>query len=445
MRRKTNIRFSVAAWFIAAVSCFFFPAPMASAAGKVAILGTGIVSSQGLDVSSFWHQLTSRKASVGPVSHFPLEADYPFRVAAEVPKKDEALLGELASCPDLLLRQSRRGPVTMKRQDLLAVWAAQEARRSAFFDVASRQWRAPLETERIGAIIGSTMGGPVRAGTANGKMLANYQFCATSAVTYALGLDAFSLSVSGACASGLQAIVAGAIALKADQADVMYVGGTDAQTTRDAFESRNGILSRANVARPFAQEADGIVLGEGAAVLVATTEAHARTRGYVPVATVEGFQSLVGGENTDVPDAEWVARVVRSALSNARIPVDALDGNNTVILAHGPGNPKGDVPELRGIQQVFGPDARRIPIVSLASWLGHPLGPAGAFRAVAAVEILRHRWVFGNLQLGTRHPGHEELHLPGPEGLALPGVRYVIALSLGLGGNYACVVFGKSL
>jgi 3-oxoacyl-[acyl-carrier-protein] synthase II len=417
---------------------------LAVAKVKIVVLGTGIVNSQGMTVEEFWKNFETGTPSIAPIRGFPLEENDPFRVAAEVPKSDFALMQGLAACPQVLLRRSRKDQslTSMKRQDLFAVWAANEARERAFFDRASQKWKKHPEGERAGSIIGATLGGPIRGGAANGRMLANYQHCSTSAVTYALGLDNFSFSISGACASGLQAIIAGATSLKADMADVMYLGASDAQTTRDAVESRNGILSRANLSQPFDQSAKGIVIGEGAGVIVTSTEHHATANGYLPIATIEGFSSLLGGEDTDVPDPAFVSKVLLNALANAGIPLEEINGDNTALLAHGPGNPKGDIPELKGIQLALGEDARRIPIVSLASWIGHPLGPAGAFRAVAAVEILKQRWVFGNLNLNKRHDGFDKLILPGPDGLSLPNVKYVIVLSLGLGGNYACVVFG---
>ncbi|MEZ4750416.1 MAG: beta-ketoacyl synthase N-terminal-like domain-containing protein [Bdellovibrionota bacterium] len=406
-----------------------------AAPSSIVVVGAGVVSPIGQNTTQFWANLRTRTSGIAPVRLFKPAQDYPFQYSAEVPLANGHLEAYLGTCPHVVMRLA-----SIDRQSLLAVKASEEAVLSAGLlqeDPEKKTWRLNLPADRVGVAIGSTLGGPLTERAAGSRLLMGQMFRAPSEVAFALGADGFATCPVAACASGLHATIVAAQTLRASDADVMLAGATDSQISEASFTSRSAVLSRTGTVRPFDKDADGIVLGEGAAVVALTRRDYAEQSGLKVRATIAGYAARIGGNDLTRLYAELVARTMRDAIEKAEIgPADI-----GAVFAHAPGTPVGDEAELKAIQHVFG--LQRVPIVSLSSRLGHPLGPAGSMRLVAALNALETQFLPGNLNLNSPRPGSEVLHFVGKDGMELKEVRYILINSYGFGGHYSSMVLER--
>ena len=216
---------------------------------------------------------------------------------------------------------------------------------------------------------------------------------AAGQISIQFGLQGPNFATVSACASGAHAIGEALRLIRAGDADLMIAGGSEATITpmalagfgnARALSTRNDDPPRAS--RPFDAERDGFVIGEGAAVLVLESEAHARRRGAAPVAELCGYGASGDAYHMTAPcvDGAGAARAMRRALDDARLPADHVQHVN----AHGTSTPAGDPAEVAAIKTVFGEHARRLTVSSTKSMTGHLLGAAGGIEAVAVALTL---------------------------------------------------------
>ena len=214
-------------------------------------------------------------------------------------------------------------------------------------------------------------------------MLANM---AAARIAIAYGITGYSSSISTACSSGAQSIAEGLRLIRGGEADVVVCGGFDAPlhpTIAAAFANARALSRRwedpAQASRPFDRRRNGVVLGEGAGVVVLERAADADARG------IAGYADLIGwGAATDAhhpttprPDGAGAAACMRRAIADGGLTPADVDHVN----AHGTGTPLGDVAEARAINTVFG--AHRPAVSSIKGLTGHLLGGSGAVEAVA--------------------------------------------------------------
>jgi len=327
--------------------------------GRVFITGTGVISPLGNSTETFWTNLIAGKSGAGPITRFDVSA-YPTRFACEV--KDFSTEG------------------IIDRKD--------------------------ADRARAGVIIGSGIGGmetfedqhaalmnkgPGRVSPFFIPMM--IVDMAAGQISIRFGLKGPNFATVSACASGAHAIGEALRLIRAGDADVMIAGGSEATITpmalagfgnARALSTRNDDPPRAS--RPFDAERDGFVIGEGSAVLVLESEAHARRRGATPVAELCGYGASGDAYHMTAPcvDGAGAARAMRRALDDARLPIDHVQHVN----AHGTATPAGDPAEVAAIKTVFGEHARRLAVTSTKSMTGHLLGAAGGIEAVAVALTL---------------------------------------------------------
>jgi 3-oxoacyl-(acyl-carrier-protein) synthase len=169
--------------------------------------------------------------------------------------------------------------------------------------------------------------------------------------------------------------------------DVAVTGGADSlsRLTYSGFNALRAVDERP--CRPFRADRAGMSLGEGAAVLVLETEAHAFSRGARPVAELRGAGASCDANHMTAPQPEGVgaALAMRRALEDAGVDRDDV----AFVNVHGTGTPLNDAAEAAALASVFGDRAARIPLTATKASVGHLLGSAGAIEAVAAVLCLR--------------------------------------------------------
>jgi 3-oxoacyl-[acyl-carrier-protein] synthase II len=332
------------------------------------ITGLGVVSPIGADVETFWAALLAGTTGAAPVESFDTSG-FPSRIGCEV----RGLALESASEP-------RPG-----RAALLASAAGRQALA-----------QAGLAGSEAGLALGTTMGEScwleawdpvdVRSGTVPAEELVRSGPDQVGRdVASELGLGGRVVVLAGACAAGNYALGHALDLIRLGRADAVLAGGTDA-FSRVAFTgfARLGALA-AETCRPFSADRDGLVLGEGAAMLVVESATGAAARGAEPLAELAGIGLSGDAFHIVSPDplGRGAARAMEAALEDA----GADRGEIGYLSAHGTGTAANDRAEVAAARTVF--DTTGPPMSSIKALTGHGLGAASALEAVACVQALR--------------------------------------------------------
>jgi 3-oxoacyl-[acyl-carrier-protein] synthase II len=248
-----------------------------------------------------------------------------------------------------------------------------------------------------------------------------------------------------ACATGNHCIGDAFRLIQRDEADVMVAGGAEAAITplgvagfasAKALSFRNDEPTRAS--RPFDQDRDGFVLGEGAGVLVLEELEHARRRGARIYAEVIGYAMNSDAYHITAPpeEGEGAVRCMELALKDAGIAKNQVG----YINAHGTST-MADAIETKAIKQVFGEQAFRIPVSSTKSMTGHLLGAAGGIEAIFSILAIHHGLLPPTINLEHPDPACDLDYVPNKVRAA--SLAVALSNSFGFGGVNACVLFGR--
>jgi 3-oxoacyl-[acyl-carrier-protein] synthase II len=256
-----------------------------------------------------------------------------------------------------------------------------------------------------------------------------------NAVSEELGLLGESLTIATACSASNYAIGYGYDLLVTGAADVVVAGGADSVCRwAHAGFYRLGALT-GSVCAPFDRDRSGILTGEGGAVLLLETFEHARARGGRIYAELLGYGLNCDADHPVSPHAASIAECMRLAHRNAGVKPDEID----YICAHGTGTPANDLVEGRAILEVFGP--KPPPVSSIKSMIGHTMGAACGFGAIAAVTAIHHGFLPPTVNWSTPDPQLAGID-PVP-GRARPAtVRVAQNDGFAFGGNNAIVMLG---
>ena len=253
---------------------------------------------------------------------------------------------------------------------------------------------------------------------------------AASAVSTHFGAKGVAYSPVSACASSAHAIGQAFEAIRSGQADAILAGGADAPLTFGiilAWESMR-VLSVDNehpegAARPFSADRKGLVLAEGAAVLVLEAMDHAHKRGASILGEVVGFGITSDAGHLTDPSADGAARAMKLAIGSEEIDY---------INAHGTGTRANDATETAAVKSVFGDRAYRIPISSTKSMHGHAMGASGAIEIVSSLVALNDGIIPPTINLNTPDPACDLDYVPNH---AREGrIRTFLSNSFGFGG-----------
>jgi 3-oxoacyl-[acyl-carrier-protein] synthase II len=258
------------------------------------------------------------------------------------------------------------------------------------------------------------------------------------AVAVRLGLHGPSALLSPACAAASSAIASAAQRIRDGDADVMLAGATDALTEVVFAGFHSMRLLAEDACRPFSSGRRGLVLSEGAAILVLESEPHARDRGVSVLARLSGWGLSCDAAHPTTPGIDGVLRAMTAALQDACLSPEDLDQ----VSAHGTGSASNDAAEARAIATLLGERLPHVPITAIKGTTGHTEGAAGAFGAAAALLSL-HRDMLPPLA-GYAEP---DSTLPSLR-LSLNGSehyegRSVLVNASGFGGANAALLFEK--
>ncbi|GJE19365.1 beta-ketoacyl-[acyl-carrier-protein] synthase family protein [Methylobacterium marchantiae] len=343
---------------------------------NVVVSGIGVTCPSGLDLETYWASLTAGRPCFTPVRALP-DSDI---IAAEI---DGSV--DFSGLPISV-------PGACDRNAVLAVSAAGHALADAGLTLGS------VAPERIAVILGNGGGGLMSLDTQYERLFAEnkrpHPFSVVRAmgsssaswVSIAYGAQGPCFVIASACASATHAIGVAAQLVRSGIVDVAITGGTEAPLSRGTLLAWNGmkIMSRTGC-RPFSRDRDGLVVGEGAGILVLEREVHARARGCLPKVALAGFGSGADAGDIVAPTVDGMVRAMRAALADA----DLAASDIAYVNAHGTGTRANDLTEVRALREVFGAGTVP-PVSSTKGTTGHALGAAGALEAVATVLAMTH-------------------------------------------------------
>ena len=347
---------------------------------KVVITGLGAVSGLGLNATTFWEALIAGQSAIRPLI-LPIE-DIKISIGALVPEFDPE---SHFSSEELTL---------LDRFSLLAVIAAREAVNDAGLACGEDS------IARAAAIIGSGCGGK-HTDEATYDHLYKQQrsrahpltipkgmpSAAASMVSKHLGIKGPTFALASACASGSHAIIQGCTMIQSGMVDVALVGASDAPFTFGLLKSWEALRVATNdTCRPFCADRSGIVLGEGAGMLLLESEQHAKGRGARIYAELAGCGMTSDAGHVTRPDVSGIANTIDSALQHAGICLEQVD----YVNAHGTGTAVNDAAETKAIRQAFGHHANNLAVSATKSMHGHALGASSALELVATTLATHH-------------------------------------------------------
>ena len=350
---------------------------------RVVVTGLGVISPLGNDIDTFWRRLVAGESGVGPITRFD-STDFKVHIAAEV--KDFV-------AEDFIDKRQ------VRRLDLFSRYAVAAAKLAA----ADAEFDPRPEADRVGAVIGSGVGGLQTLHTEIDKLLTKgpdrvnpllvpmmIPNMGAAHVSLELGTKGPLSATVTACAAGSDAIGYAARIIRHGYAEVMFAGGSEAPVSPVAvagFAAARALSLRnddpEHASRPFDGGRDGFVIGEGAGCLVLESLEHAQARGARIYAELAGAGMSSDAFHMTLPDesGKTQARAMAMALEEAGLEPSAID----YINAHGTATSAGDIAETKAIKVALGEHARSVAISSNKSMIGHCLGASGAIEAVATV------------------------------------------------------------
>ncbi len=345
---------------------------------RIVVTGLGGICALGADVPAIWDALRAGRSGIGPITTTPL---HELKVACGA---------EIKQLPDHGIDHKRL--VTMDRFSLLAVIAAREAAAQAglALDEAS--------SRRAGAVVGAGGSGwesiedNYRGILLEGRPRANI-FSVPRAMTGApagqvsmeLGLRGPVFGVTSACSTANHSIAAAADQIALGRAAVMLAGGTEAPIVWGVLKGWEALRVLAKeTCRPFSADREGLVIGEGAGIVVLESLDHALARGATILAEYGGAGLSADATDIVAPTVEGPAAAIASCLADAGLRPEDVD----YVNAHGTGTRANDQIETQAIRRAFGAAADRLSVSSTKSMHGHCLGATAAIELIACVRAI---------------------------------------------------------
>jgi 3-oxoacyl-[acyl-carrier-protein] synthase II len=407
---------------------------------RVVVTGLGIVSPVGITVPEAWAAIKAGRSGISRITRFDASA-FPSQIAGEVKGFDVAAY--------LSPKEARRYDTFIHYGLAAAIQAIKDSGLAV----------TPENAERIGAVIGSGIGGlPLIEGTHDdylkgGPRKISPFFVPGSIINMIAGLLSIMYGLKGpnlgmvtACTTSNHCIGEGGRLIEYGDADVIVAGGAEATisplgiggfTAPRALSTRNDDPQTAS--RPWDKDRDGFVLGEGSGILVLEEYEHARRRGARIYCELAGYGMSADAHHVTAPceDGEGAARCMANALRNARLAADQID----YINAHGTSTPLGDIAETVAVKRAFGDHARRLAVSSTKSMTGHLLGAAGGIEAVFSALAVHEQVAPPTANLFSADPACDLDYVP-IEAREMP-IRAALSNSFGFGGTNGTLIFSR--
>jgi 3-oxoacyl-[acyl-carrier-protein] synthase II len=394
----------------------------------VVVTGLGPVSCVGIGIDAFAAALRAGRSGISAIRSFDTTG-FPHINAGEVHDFEPGAIVE------------RIDPAAWGRSSLFAAAAARLAVRDAGLDLTA------ADPERGGVVMGTTCGETQVVERLTAQILEHgyggmspglvRQLPAqriASAVSEEIGFRGESVTLGAACAASNHALALALDAVASGEADVMIAGGSESvcRFVHAGF-FRLGILAPESCA-PFDRHRRGLITAEGGAALVMESLEHALARGARPYMKVIGCGLNCDAMSMTAGDTRSIVRCMRLAHRNARIDPSQV----TYISAHGTGTTANDLTEVQAIRAVWGADPP--PLSSVKSMIGHTMGAASGFGAIASAVAIRQRFIPPTINWVHADPALEGID-PVPNKARAADVRIVQNNGFGFGGNNAILLF----
>ncbi len=396
---------------------------------RVVITGLGVVSSIGIGWREFWDGLLSGRSGISPVSAFDTTA-YPTHFGGQVRIfEPERFIGK-AQLP------------SMNRATQMALAAAQ----LAFADAALT--REILAGATVGVSHGTTLGAAqaieeVDMSLIHGKEIRKdlisqmFTYAPPSMIAREFGCSGPHFMFSTACAAGNYAVAYGYDLIRLQRADIVFAGASD-PFSRIEYTGFNQFGAVApEKCQPFDKNRKGMMLAEGAGMLVLESLENAVRRNAPLYAEILGYGLSCDAFHMTTASVEGIAECMRKAMHEAGITPEDVD----YISAHGTGTLANDRAECAAIKAVFGSLSKKIPVSSIKSMLGHTMGAASALEAIACALTLKNDIIPPTMNFETEDPECDIDCVPNQA--RKQTVRVALNNSYAFGGNNASLVMKK--
>ncbi len=402
---------------------------------RVVITGMGTVNACGNTVAETWDNIVNGRSGIGPITAFD-PARFAVKIVAEVKKTFDPTAY-------MDFKEVRR----TDRYQHFAIAAAKQALAQSGLEINE------ANAERVAVIVSSAIGGcktfedGVRALDAHGPRRVDVFFIpklmsngAGGLIGIETGARGPNFSVASACASGQDGIGQAWQMIRYGVVDAAITGASEAsliETGIAAFDRTGAMTHRTDgVPQPFDKERDGLVMGEGGAVLILEALEHAQARGAEILAELAGYAATSDAFHITAPseDGAPAAHAMRQALASAGLNAEDVG----YINAHGTGTQLNDAGETLSIKRAFGERAYQIPVSSTKSMTGHMMGATGALETILCVQAIRTRTLPPTINYHTPDPACDLDYVPNT---ARPArVDVALTNAFGFGGHNSVLV-----
>ncbi len=401
---------------------------------RVVITGLGVIAANGIGKEAFWEANIKGILGVGPITRFDT-SQFRTKIAAEI--KDF----------DPLRYMEEMTANTVDRFTQFAIACTKMALEDSCLQLIRE------DPYRVGVSLGSGLGGMFFY---EKQILTMQEFghskthpasiprvmpnAPSANVSIEFQCKGPNLTVSTACSSSNHALGQALEIIRQDKADVMLAGGTEAPLVFYNFAGFDALrVMTTEICRPFDRDRDGLVMGEGAAVLVLEELEHALGRQAKIYAELVGYGLTSGAGHMVMPDPEGedAAQTMALALKDACLQPSDVD----YISAHGTATQANDKGETRAIKKIFGNSANKIPISSTKSMVGHTLGAASALEAVVSCLAIKNNMVPPTINYQTPDPECDLDYVPNQG--RRHQVDVVMSNAFAFGGNNASIILKR--
>jgi len=347
---------------------------------RVVVTGLGAVSPVGQSTDTYWDALVAGRSGFGPPTIFAADR-LNIKVVAEV--KDFVPSNHFDARQIGFLDRVSQFAVVATRQAIAQSGLSFEGELG----------------ERTAAIVGSGLGGLTTLDDSFRRFYGEgaarvhpliipraMSNAAASQISMFFGIKGPTYAISSACATATLSIGQAFHLVRAGSVTCAVAGGTEAPLTPGTMKGWEAMrIVAPDTCRPFSRDRKGMVLGEGAGIVVLEALDHATARGADILGEIIGFGMSADAGDLTAPNPDGMARAMTAALKDAALAPDAID----YVNAHGTGTTANDAAETKALHAAFGEHARRLAISSTKSMVGHALGAAGALEAIAAILAIR--------------------------------------------------------
>jgi 3-oxoacyl-[acyl-carrier-protein] synthase II len=410
---------------------------------RVVVTGIGAVSPLGLDIKTTWEALINSQSGVAPITRFDT-SKLPVQVACEVKGFDAKQFID---------------PKEIRRSDLYELYAVAAAK------MAVEDAKLTINAENaddVGVVVGSSVGGfttmlsqhdvlhqqgPRRVNPFVIPMVMSNG--AAGMVSIQLGAQGPCYSAASACATSNDCLGQATELIRRGAAKVMISGGADATVAPLGMVGFDqiGALSHdmalpSKSPKPFDKHRDGLVMGEGACVMVLEDLDHALQRGATILAEIVGFGQTADAHHVIAPaeGGTGAIKAMKKALAQAADYGVAREDIG-YISAHGTATPLNDITETIAVKHVFGDYAYKIPMSSIKSMTGHMMGATGSLEAASCIYAINTSIVPPTRNLTEPDPQCDLDYVP--QEARQHQVNVAMNNSFGFGGHNSVVIFRK--